>query len=260
MAASPSERRALLFVAGGVRLALRLPMVREVLPVPPGASEVEARGQVLPAVPLALALGLDAPPGKLAILTEAVPPVALRVDEVHGIADLGRAEVFQLPARTLLPQPPPFQGAVLLDGNLWLELALTSAGWVPLAPAAAEWPEPPEHEFAQGREMIFERAGRRYAVPLSLLIRVLESPRVTPVPLAPPAHRGLLYHERAIHPVFDLPALSGGPPGAGAPLALLVDAGGTAVAVLGDRMANAAEEGGGAPAAVRPAWDALFPA
>lgn len=260
MAASPSERRALLFVAGGARLALRLPMVREVLPVPYGASEVEVRGQVLPAVPLALALGLDAPPGRLAVLTEAVPPVALRVDEVHGIADLSGAEVFQLPARTLLPQPPPFQGALVLSGTLWLELALASAGWVPLAPAAAEWPRPPEHDFAQGREMFFERAGRRWAVPLSLLVRVLESPAITPVPLAPPAHRGLLYHERAIHPVFDLPALFGGAPAPGAALALLVDAGGTAVAVLGDRMSTAAEDAGPAGDVVRPAWDALFPA
>jgi chemotaxis signal transduction protein len=235
-------------------------MVREVLPVPYGASEVEVRGQVLPAVPLALALGLDAPPGRLAVLTEAVPPVALRVDEVHGIVDLAAAEVFQLPARTLLPQPPPFQGAVVLEGKLWLELAITSAGWVPLAPAASEWAHPPEHDFAQGRELVFERAGKRYGVPLSLLVRVLESPAISPVPLAPPAHRGLLYHERAIHPVFDLPALYGGPPAPGAPVALLVDAGGTAVAVLADRIATAGEGGAGSPQVVRPAWDALFPA
>jgi chemotaxis signal transduction protein len=260
MAASPSERRALLFAAGGVRLALRLPMVREIVPVAPDASEVETRGQILPAVPLALALGLDVPPGRLAVLIEAIPPVALRVDEVHGIVDLSRAEVFQLPARTLLPQPPPFQGAVVLEGKLWLELALTSAGWVPLAPAAAEWPEPPEHDLAQGRELVFERAGRLYGVPLSLLVRVLEAPAVSPVPLAPAAHRGLLYHERAIHPVFDIPVLYGGPPAPGASLALLVDAGGTAVAILGDRMAAAGDDGGRAGEVVRPAWDALFPA
>jgi chemotaxis signal transduction protein len=256
MAASPSQRRALLFTAGGVRLALRLPMVREILPVPPGAAEVEARGGVYPAIPLALALGLDASPGGLAVLTEASPPVALRVDEVQGIVDLSQAEVFQLPARTLLPQPPPFQGVVVLEGRMWLELALTSAGWVPMAPAAAEWPQPPEQDFAQGRELVFERAGRRYAVPLSLLVRVLEAPSVFPVPLAPPAHRGLLYHERAIHPVFDLAALYGGAPAPGAAIALLVDAGGTAVAILGDRMAAAGE----VPDVVRPAWDALFPA
>lgn len=256
MAASPSERRALLFSAGGVRLALRLPKVLEVLPVPPGAAEVEARGKVFPAIPLALALGLDAPPGGLAVLTEAAPPVALRVDEVHGIVDLSQAEVFQVPARTLLPQPPPFQGVVVLESRLWLDLALASAGWVPMAPAAAEWAQPPEPDSAQGRELAFERAGRRYAVPLSLLIRVLESPRVFPVPLAPPVHRGLLYHERAIHPVFDLAVLYGGAPAPGASIALLVDAGGTAVAILGDRMAAA----GAVPDAIRPAWDLLFPA
>jgi len=61
MPSSPAERRALLFTAGGVPLALRLPMVREIVPVPPGAGEVEVRGQVIPAVPLALAMGLEEP-------------------------------------------------------------------------------------------------------------------------------------------------------------------------------------------------------
>lgn len=257
MTPSPPERRALLFLAGGVRLALRLPAVREIVTVPSGASEVEARGQAVPAVPLALALGLSAPPGPVAVLTDAVPPVALRVDAVEGIVDLSAAEVFQLPARTLLPQPAPFQGALVLDGVLSLELAHASAGWVPLEAAAAPW-EPPEGEggATAGRELIFERGGRSYAVPISLLLRVIESPRIFPVPLAPPEHRGLLYHERAIHPVFDLAGLYDGAPLPGEALALLLDAGGTAVAVLADRIAAA----GAPPGVVRPAWDALFPA
>lgn len=257
MTPSPPERRALLFTAGGVRLALRLTAVREIVTVPSGASEIEARGQVVPAVPLALALGLSAPPGPVAVLTEAVPPMALRVDAVEGIVDLATAEVFQLPARTLLPQPAPFQGALVREGVLSLELALTSAGWVPLEPAAASWEPPPDGEAGAfpGRELIFERGGRSYAVPISLLVRVVESPRIFPVPLAPPEHRGLLYHERAIHPVFDLAGLYDGAPIPGEALALLLDAGGTAVAVLADRIAAAV-----APAdVVRPAWDALFP-
>ncbi len=258
MTPSPPERRALLFTAGGVRLALRLPVVREIVTVPSGASEVEARGQMVPAVPLALALGLVAPPGPIAVLTDALPPVALRVDAVEGIVDLSAAEVFQLPARTLLPQPAPFLGALVLDGLLSLELAHASAGWIPLEPAAAPWEPPPEAEpgSVPGRELIFERGARSYAVPISLLLRVVEAPRIHPVPLAPPEHRGLLYHERAIHPVFDLAGLYDGAPLPGEALALLLDAGGTAVAVLADRIAPA-----GAPAeVVRPAWDALFPA
>ena len=76
--------------------------------------------------------------------------------------DLAGAEVFQLPARTLLPQPAPFQGAVVLEGVLSLELALTSAGWVPMAPAAGEWLNPPESDF--------ERNIRRFS---DFLVRII---------------------------------------------------------------------------------------
>jgi chemotaxis signal transduction protein len=256
MPASAAERRALLFTAGGVGMALRLSQVREVLAVPAGAGEAEARGRRIPALPLAVALGLGAPDGGYAILTEAAPPLALRVDAVRGIADLGAAEVFQLPARTLLPQPAPFQGALVVAGELWLELALVSAGWVPIAPAEWAFEPPPPLDHPAGPELVLERAGRRYAVPISLLLRVLEAPRIHPVPLAPPAHRGLLYHERAIHPVFDLAVLDGAPPAPGAPLAVLVDAGGTAAAVVADRIVPPGDRA----EVVRPAWDALFPA
>lgn len=254
MPTSPAERRALLFTAGGIPLALRLPMVREIVPLPPGAAEVEVRGQVIPAVPLAVAMGLGGGPGRFAVLTEASPPVALRVDAVHSIVDLKQTEVFQLPARTPLPQPAPFQGAVVAGGVIWLELALAAAGWVPLEPALADGIQAAQVDFAAGRELIFERAGRRYAVPISLLLRVAEGPRVFPVPLAPLVHCGLLYHERAIFPVFDLAALFGDGPAPGASLAVLVDAAGTAIAVLADRVAPAGDTG----EVVRPAWDALF--
>jgi chemotaxis signal transduction protein len=254
MTPSPPERRALLFTAGGVRLALRLSAIREVVTVPAGASEVETRGQLVPAVPLGLALGLGSPPGPIALLTDVAPPVALRVDAVEGIVDLAGAEVFRLPARTLLPQPPPFQGALVIEGAICLELALTSAGWIPLEPAEADWQAPPENDLAPGRELVFERGDRRLAVPISILLRVMEAPRIFPVPLAPASHRGLLYHQRAIHPVFDVAGLYGGAPAQGEPLVLLVDAGGTAVGILADRIAAAGDRG----AVLRPAWDALF--
>jgi len=254
MATSPAARRVLIFTAG-VRLALRLPAVREILAVEAEAPDVEARGQRVAAVPLAAFLGATSRPARFAVLTEGDPPVALRVEQVHGIADLAQAEVYQLPARTLLPQPHPFQAAVVLDGTVALELALTAAGWVPLEPAEAAWVVPPEDEFPAGRELVFARGRRRFAVPISLLSQVIEGPRVFPVPLAPPAHRGVLCHGRALHPVFDLAALYDGAPAPGAAFALLVDAGGTPVAILADRVG--AEEGG---EVVRPAWDLLFPA
>jgi len=243
-----------LLFSAGVRMALRLPMVREVLSLAPGEEEVRVRGQVVPAVPLALSLGLPAHPGGFAVLTEAVPPVALRVASVHGIADLSSGEVFQLPSRTLLPQPAPFQAAVVLGEEVWLELAMTAAGWIPLEPAP-EWGPPPSSAHAPERELVFVRGERRFAVPLALLTRVVEAPRVFPVPLAPSAHRGLLYHGRALHPVFDVAAAYGAAPGPGGALALLVEAGGAPLAVLADRIAS----GSAGEEPVRPAWDAIFP-
>ena len=81
-------------------------------------------------------------------------------------------------------------------------------------------------------------------------------PALPPVPLAAPSHRGLLYHGRALHPVFDVAVRYGDPPGRPAAIALLIDAGGEVVAVLADRVVPPAEAG--AREVVRPSWDALF--
>ena len=43
--------------------------------------------------------------------------------------------MFQLPARTLLPQPSPFAGAIVARGELALELAVSTLGFAPLEPA-----------------------------------------------------------------------------------------------------------------------------
>jgi hypothetical protein len=93
-------------------------------------------------------------------------------------------------------------------------------------------------------------------VPLQLLARVLEGPRFQAVPLTAPSHSGLLYHERALHPVFDVAVRYGDPPGRPATIALLIDAGGEVVAVLADRVVPPAE--GETGEVVRPSWDALF--
>ena len=263
VASSPGERKALLFIAGGTRLALRLSQVREILAVAPGDGDVEVRGASMPALPVAVALGLPGGPTRFAIVTEAAPPVALKVEAVQGIVDLSSAEVFQLPARTRLPQPSPFVGALVYGGEVALELAVASLGWAPIEPATELPAPPPDLELPTGRELLFNRFGRTYSVPLQLLARVLEAPRVVPVPLTPAAHRGILYHGRAIHPVFDIGALYGG--GGGRPVdaaddsaatALLVDAGGYAIAVLADRVLSAAEPTPGEVA--RPSWDLLF--
>jgi chemotaxis signal transduction protein len=247
-----AERKALLFSVGEVRLALRLSQVREIVALD-GARD----GAAAPAIPVAVALGVSGGPSRYAIVTEAGPAAALHVAALHGILDLGRAEVFQLPARTLLPQPPPFQGAIAGDGELALELVVGALGWAPIEPAADPDEPPPGLEGPSARELLFCRAGRTFAVPLALLVHVLDAPRIHPVPLAPPSHLGLAYHGRAIHPVLDPAVLHGDAPGApGAATVLLVDAGGAQVGLAADHVL---QPGAAAEAAVlRPSWDALF--
>jgi len=218
---------------------------------------VWVRDASIPLLPLAVPLGLPGPLGGYALVTEASPHLALRVEALHGIVDLSQAEVFQLPTRTLLPQPPPFHGALVVKGELALELTVASLGWAPIEPAHQPDGPPLEIDAGAERELHFARLGRVYAVPLSHLVQVLEAPRIWPVPLVPAGHRGLLYHGRAIHPVFDVAALYGGAEVAGeARTVLLLDAGGTALGILAERVLGVGEANRG-ETVVRPAWDSL---
>lgn len=251
----PSDRKALIFSAGGVRLALRLSHLREIIPAPVEGGEIEARGERYPTAFVSTVLGLPTGATPYALLTEGTPRVALRVEALHGIVDLASAEFFQLPVPTPLPQPSPFSGAVVAGGVVALELAVSSLGFAPLEPAV-ENPEPPPDlgPFAE-RELCFSRAGVRFAVPLSLLMQVLEDVRLAKVPLTPPSHRGLLYHARSLHPVVDLASTYGAAGAAPSRTVLLLDAGGAGVGVMADRVLGVGE---GGPEVVRPPWDTLF--
>ncbi len=77
-----------------------------------------------------------------------------------------------------------------------------------------------------------------------------------PPPLAPASHLGLLYQGRSLHPVLDVAVLYGDAP-APARTVLLLDAGGSGVAVAADRVIGVGEVGEGV---VRPPWDAVFAA
>ncbi len=261
MESLPAERKAVIFSVGGVRLALRLSQVREIVAMPGEGGEVQVRDVSVPTLPVAVPLGLAAPLGSYALVIETTPLLGLRVEALHGIIDLAQAEVFQLPTRTLLPQPPPFHGAIVAKGQVALELAVASLGWAPMEPARD--PEEPPADLGPGpgpgRELYFARAERTFAVPLSHLVQVLEAPAICQVPLTPIAHRGLLYHGRAIHPVFDMGALYGLPPAGQARTVLLVDAGGTALGVLADRVLGVGDGWRGGEV-VRPSWDSLFAA
>jgi chemotaxis signal transduction protein len=248
-------RKALLFSAGGARFAMRVSHLREVVAVPPDDGEVRSRGEPVETAFVSTVLGLRAGPSPYAILTEGTPAAALRVEALHGIVDLAEAEFFQLPARTVLPQPPPFSGAVVVKGEIALELAVASLGFAPIEPAAEHGSAPAEVDAPADRELRFARGGRIFGVPLSILVHVLEGPRLAPVPLTAPSHRGLLYHGRALHPVLDVGVLYGDPPGP-VRTVLLLDAGGAGIGIVADRVlgvGEAREEG-----LVRPPWDAVF--
>jgi chemotaxis signal transduction protein len=250
----PTARKALLFSAGGVRLALRVSHLREVVAVDAHGGEPRVRGEPLPAAFVASVLGLAAGPAPYAIVTEGATPAALRVEALHGIVDLAEAEFFQLPARTALPQPPPFSGAVVRGGEIALELAVASLGFAPIEPAVEHGASPAEVDAPRERELRFARGARTYGVPLSLLVQVLEGPRVAPVPLAPPSHLGLLYQGRSLHPVLDVAVLYGDAP-APARTVLLLDAGGSGVGVAADRVLGVGEP---VEPVVRPPWDTVF--
>jgi chemotaxis signal transduction protein len=251
----PSDRKALIFSAGGVRLALRLSHLREIVPTPDEGGEIVARGDVFPTAFVSTVLGLSGGTTPYALLTEGTPRMALRVEALHGIVDLATAEFFQLPVPMPLPQPSPFSGAVVHGGEVALELAVGSLGFAPLEPAVEDAEAPPDLGPFAERELRFARGGMSFAVPLSLLMQVLENPRLAQVPLTPPSHRGLLYHARSLHSVVDLATVYGIGPSGPARTVLLVDAGGAGVGVVADRVLGVGEGGGDV---VRPPWDTLF--
>lgn len=264
MPSLPAERKVVIFSAGGVRFALRLSHVREIVAIAPGEGLVVSRGETVPTAFVSTVLGLPTGPSGFALLTEGAPGIALRVDAVHGISDLSEAEFFQLPAPTPLPQPSPFAGAMVVKGEVALELAVSTLGFAPIEPAEEHPEPPPDLGLVPERELRFARAGRVFGVPLGLLVQVLENPRLAPVPLTPRSHRGLLHHARALHAVLDVGVLYGdvGPfevveAGRPAPArtVLLLDAGGAGVGVVADRVLGLAE---GDAEVLRPPWDALF--
>jgi chemotaxis signal transduction protein len=241
---------------GGVRLAARLSQVLEIVDAPEGG-QVVARGEPLPSAFLATVLGLPAGPARYALVTEATPRLALRVEALHGIVELKADEAYQLPVQTIVPQPSPYAGALVLGGAVSLELAVPSIGFAPIEPALDEGEPPPSLGSWPERELRFARGDLTFAVPLSILVQVLEGPRLAPVPLSPPSHRGLLVHGRALHAVLDVGVRYGLPPAPAPRLVLILDAGGAGVGVVADRVLGPGEERD-EEAILRPPWDEIF--
>jgi chemotaxis signal transduction protein len=253
----PSERKALIFSAGGVRLALRLAQLREIRELQPGEGEVMTRGVPVSTAWVSTVLGLPSGAARFALLTEDTPQTALRVEALHGIIDLADAEVFQLPAHTLVPSPSPYAGALVIKGEVALELAVSSLGYAPLAPAEDPAEPPPSLGPWPERELRFTRGPLTFGVPVSLVVAVSDAPSLAMVPLAPPSHRGLLYHGRALHPVIDVGVFYGLAPSLIPPEVLLLDAGGADIGVVADKVLGL-DRGREDDGVERPPWDTLF--
>jgi chemotaxis signal transduction protein len=217
---------------------------------------VKVRGVPVPALSVARALGLPEGASAFALLLERGAGDLLLVDEMRGVGDLADAEVFRLPARTVAVQPPPFTGAFLLRGALHLEIEPGSLRVPPPVPSPRPVPAYADLLPAE-RELLCERGGIPLAVPLGLLVQVVQAPRLYPVPLAPPGHRGVLYQGRALHPVFDAAAVLGDPEVGDPRVLLLLDAGGSTAGILVDRVRGSGDGQEGAPPR-RPPWDELL--
>jgi hypothetical protein len=174
---------------------------------------------------------------------------------MQGVADLADADAFRLPDRTVAATPSPFSSALRFGDTLYLELV----------PAALRAMRPdPERPFAASpdlapaeRELVALRSGQALAVPLPLVVHVIDPVRLFPVPLSPEGLWGLLHHGRAIHPAWDAAAILGLPTAGDPRVALLLDAGGTSAGILVDRVLGFSEGTGSAPVR-RPPWDALL--
>jgi hypothetical protein len=189
------------------------------------------------------------------LLLDGPGPPALLVERLDGVSDLAGSEAFRLPEGTVAARPSPFSSALLFGEVLHLELVPGALGSLradpPRAlPEAADLP-------AAGRELLAIRAGQTFAVPLPLVVQVIDPVRLSPVPMAPRGLRGLLHHGRAIHPAWDAAVLLGGEPEGAPRVLLLVDAGGATAGVLVDRVLGLSEGEGGGPVR-RPPWDVLL--
>ncbi len=247
---TPPGRQVLRFQAGGVPFALPLSTVREIVKTGTESSRKLTEG----AVGLAERLGLLGDP-RFALILEGggVPP--LLVDRMDGVGDLADAEAYRLPERTVAARPSPFSSALRWRGVLHLELspaALVAMRREPPRP----FPTTPDQAPA-GRELLALRGGQSLAVPLPLVVQVIDPAHLFRVPLAPDGHRGLLHHGRAIHPAWDAAAILGLPRSGDPRVLLLLDAGGTTAGVLVDRVLGLSEGSGSGPVR-RPPWDALL--
>ncbi len=239
----------LLLRAGEARLAIAAERVRRV-------ERATGQGELA----LSEALGrAEEPTGEEVAVELAGLPRPLRAERVFGIVDTGAATFASLPHGTRLARPA-LTRALILSGEVHFELAPEALAAAPLpAPAEPLPPPAPPPAAGPGQALVFRAGGRSYCAPFGLVQSVLQAPRIFDVPLAPPAHLGVLLHGGALVPVFDLPALLEGRPRAGGGFVVVVEGAGELVGLAADELrgvhrALAAPPPGDVPEAPGGAW------
>lgn len=88
--------------------------------------------------------------------------------------------------------------------------------------------------------LVFQAGGRRIAVPVAMLVGIAEA-HVTALPLAQPAHLGLMLHQGTVYPVLDpLVLLGRDSMRTSAPLVVLLEVRGESLALACQRVEGAA--------------------
>ena len=177
--------------AGGTPCALDALCVRGVQGVD-GAPALRDLSQLLGGGP-------EAQPG-LAVALEVPAGMVLRVRQVHGVVDVAGARSHLLPAGVSRRLGRVARGALELEGGLYLDVdLLTLDGALPV-------PEPPAADVVsgeplEGRTLVFRAGERAWALPLSAVTHVMQSPGMCPTPGRSAA---LVSHGGALWPLFAL--------------------------------------------------------
>lgn len=200
----------MLVEAGPSRFALEATAVTEVAHA--GADGRTVRG-LMELQDLSALLGGEAEerPG-MAVVLDVSPTLALRVARVVEVADVARDPFFLLPpglggALTLLAR-----GALLHQGQLYLELTPEALQQRP-GPACAPPREVLLLETPPERALVLESQGRLYGVPLGLVSQVvMGAAGFLPLPVARGPVAGLLPHGQVLWPICSVAGLLGAVP------------------------------------------------
>ena len=239
-----AQRLSLLFRAAGTTFSLPAISVLEVAaaPKPVEGTTAPLLHDNLPIEDLAELL--DESPAhdgrSVTLVLDSAPPRALLVDLVEEVVDTAAGDFFQLPLRSATAAEGLVRGAVRHKGRLALELEPTILA--ELKQETLQRPRPkPLQEIADAgeppdRALVFEVGGGRcFGASLSLVTSVLSPEALCKVPLAPFGHRGLVFHERSLLPIYDLSFMLGGPRTSGG-LVVVLDVGGSAIGATASKV------------------------